>query len=106
MSTKAREELLAHVDRNFKKYAAANYPMVLAFFEEAKVKRDLMKAFVACFDGLARHPGVDIDRIVVKTMERTAAKSIDKEFFAGLLNRAELSDRTRQKILAVINGPS
>jgi hypothetical protein len=97
-----KEKVIAAVDQKLKTYAHANYPMILTFFEEAKVKRPLMILFSAMFEKLSGNPNIDPNDVIARTIERTPVRSLDREFLAGLLGRDDLSNANRARIQGLI----
>jgi hypothetical protein len=76
--------------------------MIVSFCKEAKIRRDFMAAFAAQFNALASSPAVDLDGLVLRTLDTLSMRALNRGIFTQLLGRSDISGRVQQRIQAVV----
>jgi hypothetical protein len=96
-----RNEMITAVDQKTETYAKTNFPMLLIFFEEVKVKRKLVQLLINQIGNLSANPNVDLNDVILKTIDRTSEHLMNVNLLRELLGRSDLSDVVRSRIQAL-----
>jgi hypothetical protein len=99
---KFREEVIAWVDTKIKAYGKKNYLMLLTVLEELRVKRPILTMLPEQFTRLVGELKVNADELIARTIDRNHVKCQDKGFLNMVLDRTDISDETRARILGAL----